>query len=143
MSVDTMRAGFVFVLNGMLHAHEHGHVDAACFQDVLSCFCFDLHASWHTPGLSASLSENRRIWPFSESETRDTQHLPWPLCAMHASLFMLWAMFRQHAMPRAHMWSAREVGLRPEPGLTAACSAAQKPNGYVLMRVACPTCHET
>ena len=76
-----------------------------------------------------------------ESEAGDRRQSPWRLCGTHASFFMSCAMCMQHSMPRAPMWSAREVEIGPEPSLTEACSAARVPNRCAFRHAALPACY--
>ena len=78
---------------------------------------FHFHVSWHAPGLSASLIENRRFRRFSESEAGDPRQLPRRINTMHISCLVSFPMHMQHAMPYARMWSVHETDPGPGSGL--------------------------
>ena len=119
VSFDTPLEESVFVLNGMLHVHEHDLWHAPCFWHALLFAFIHFDLSWHAPGLSASLSENCRFRQFSEStsEAGDPRQSLRRILVMCAFFIMAFLMRLQNAMPRARMWSAHETDLGPDSGL--------------------------
>ena len=67
-------AGVHLRTDSMPQAHAHAHVHSACFQSDVLCFRFHWHASWHAPGLCASLPENRRFQALLSTENFQAEH---------------------------------------------------------------------
>ena len=61
VSIDTTRTGKLLCAGGACHMRTRMPCSRFIVSHVSLYMCYHVHASWHAPGLSALLSENRRF----------------------------------------------------------------------------------